>query len=214
MDKQFWHDRWEKNEIAFHEGAVNPLLEKHVEQLNLSNGSRIFLPLCGKTIDIVWLISQGFKVVGVELSEKAINELFKELGIVPKIGITEKLTHYQADNIDIFVGDFFDLSIEQLGGVDGIYDRAALVALPEDIRQRYVEHMMKITHVASQLLICFEYDQMELAGPPFSINTQYVKQYYAEMYQLKQLECKSLEGRFKGRVSAVETIWLLRNLTN
>ena len=132
MEENFWHAKWENNQIGFHEAKPNPILIKYFHQLDLKDDSRIFVPLCGKTHDIQWILSQGHKVVGVELSDLAITQLFTSLGMKPEIKKTSNLKHYQAKNIDIFVGNFFDLTQSALGKVDAIYDRAALVALPEE----------------------------------------------------------------------------------
>jgi len=121
MDARFWHQRWEKNEIAFHASEANPLLLKYFKALSLAKGRRVFLPLCGKTLDISWLLSNGYRVAGAELSQIAIEQLFKELGVEPKVTELGESYHYSEKNIDIFVGDIFDLSSERLGPVDAVY---------------------------------------------------------------------------------------------
>ena len=170
MDTDFWLQRWQENNIAFHRSEANPLLVTHFKALGLAKGSRVFVPLCGKTKDIAWLLSNGYRVAGAELIEMAIEQLFMELGIAPKISDVGKVKHYSATDIDIFVGNIFELSGQILGPVDSVYDRAALVALPTEMRDRYTAHLTEITHGASQLLICYEYDQTLMAGPPFSIS--------------------------------------------
>jgi thiopurine S-methyltransferase (Se/Te detoxification family) len=174
VDTNFWHQRWERNEIAFHQHEANPLLVKYFDVLSLSKGSRVFLPLCGKTLDIHWLLSNGYRVVGSELSEVAVKQLFSELAIEPKITAIDDIRRHSADNIDIFVGDIFDLSRSVLARVDAIYDRAALVALPEAMRGRYAAHLIKITDRAPQLLISYDYDQSLVDGPPFSVSNEEV----------------------------------------
>ena len=144
MHPEFWHDRWQTNKIAFHEKNGNPLLVKHLDVLALAPGARVFVPLCGKTLDIGRLLSQGFRVVGVELVESAIVQLFDELGITPQISRDGALTCYRADHLDIFVGDFFGLSETVLGPVDAVFDRAAYVALPADMRPRYAAHQRHV----------------------------------------------------------------------
>jgi thiopurine S-methyltransferase len=136
MDIDFWHQKWEKNEIAFHESKPNPVLVTYFKELKLVEDSRVFLPLCGKTLDIAWLLSKGYRVAGAELSKLAIEHLFIGLGLEPKISKFGNVSRYSATNIDIFVGDIFDLSHEVLGRVDAIYDRAALIALPKERRNR------------------------------------------------------------------------------
>jgi thiopurine S-methyltransferase len=153
MDENFWLQKWEKNDIAFHEREANSTLVKYFPELALAKGSRVFLPLCGKTLDIAWLVSKGYRVLGAELSENAIEQLFVSLGVEPKVIQLGKVNHYSTKNIDIFVGNIFNLSRQMIGSVDAIYDRAALVALPEEIRHRYTKHLMEITNQAPQLLI-------------------------------------------------------------
>jgi thiopurine S-methyltransferase len=211
MEASFWHQKWERGEIAFHESEANPFLVAHFEKLKLAKGSRVFLPLCGKTRDIAWLLGGGYRVAGAELSELAVNELFKELGIEPQIFKAGELIRYSAKDIDLFVGDIFDVSAEYLGPVSAIYDRAALVALPSGIRERYTSHLINITGTAPQLLICYEYDQRLMDGPPFSVTENEVKQHYGATYQLKAVETKSVAGGLKGKVASTETVWLLQH---
>lgn len=150
MDASFWHERWESNDIAFHKNEANPLLVRYFDTLSLPKGSRVFVPLCGMTLDIAWLLSKGYRVVGVELSKIAIEQLFTDLAVEPKVSRIGEVDHYSAADIDIFVGDIFYLSRKVLGPVDAIYDRAALVALPEELRRRYTAHVTAITNKAPQ----------------------------------------------------------------
>lgn len=211
MDASFWHQRWGNNEIGFHEREANPLLVKYFKTLSLTKGGRVFLPLCGKTLDIGWLLSNGYRVAGAELSKIAIEQLFAELGVEPKISTQGGLDHYSAKDIDIFVGDIFDLSRQMLGPVDAIYDRAALVALPVEMRHRYTAHLTEITHKAPQLLICCEYDQSLMEGPPFSITNEEVNQHYRNRYDLTLMVSRDVAGGLKGKCAAKENVWLLKN---
>jgi thiopurine S-methyltransferase len=192
MEPNFWHERWEKNQISFHLKAPNSLFVKYFQKLALAPDARVFLPLCGKTLDIHWLLSQGYTVVGAELSELAIIQLFEELGLEPEIKTVSGLKQYSAPNIDIFVGNFFDVTSTLLGPVDAIYDRAALVALPLEMRVKYTTHLIEVTqknkNAIPQLLICFEYDQSIMDGPPFSISEAEVKQHYSHNYSSQLLE--------------------------
>ncbi|EQA46243.1 thiopurine S-methyltransferase, Se/Te detoxification family [Leptospira broomii serovar Hurstbridge str. 5399] len=210
MDPNFWHQKWGKNDIAFHEREANPLLIKYFKMLSLEKGSRVFLPLCGKTLDISWLLSNGYHVAGAELSKVAIEQLFQELGVEPKITDVGELNRYSANNIDIFVGDIFHLSKIILGQVDAIYDRAALVALPEEMRNRYTTHLIEITNKAPQLLICYEYDQSLAEGPPFSISNEEVNRHYRDYYRLDFIGSENVIGGLKGKFAATENIWLLQ----
>ena len=209
MNAMFWHQLWEKNEIGFHERAANPFLIKHFKALALAKGSRVFLPLCGKTLDLGWLLASGYRVVGSELSEIAVTQLFAELGVEPVITEVDSIKHYSAENIDIFVGDIFQLSDQILGSVDAIYDRAALVALSEALRHRYTGHIQEITDTAPQLLICYEYDQTLVKGPPFSVSNEEVAQHYGNNYDTTLLESVHVPGGLKGKYASKEQVWLL-----
>ena len=169
MHEQFWHQKWEKDEIGFHEGEVNRFLYDYFNVLKLAAGARVFVPLCGKTRDIAWLLDKGMKVVGVELSEHAIKQLFAELNLEPKVESLADGLHYTSANIDIFVANIFSLNSELLGEVDAIYDRGALVALPENIRTRYAQMLPTITNNAPQLVVTYNYEQSQYSGPPFAL---------------------------------------------
>ncbi len=209
MDAEFWHRKWADNDIGFHESEVNPLLVGHLPALALDKGRRVFLPLCGKTLDIHWLLSRDYRVAGVELSRTAVEQLFAELGVAPMVSACGPLERFSAPGVDIFVGDFFDLSGELLGPVDAIYDRAALVALAEGTRSRYAAHLTEITACAPQLLICFEYDPGLMNGPPFSLTGEEVARHYGGRYQVTLLDRVDIPGGFKGRIPAKESVWLL-----
>ena len=211
MDTTFWFQRWKENEIGFHQGEANPLLVKYFNALSLVNDSRVFLPLCGKTLDIAWLVSRGYRVVGAELSEMAIKQLFNELGLKPSISVEGAFNRYSANKIEIFVGDIFNLSSELLGPVDAVYDRAALIALPEIMRQRYTAHLSFITNNAPQLLLCYEYDQSSMEGPPFSLSNEELRRHYNERYQLTLLTTIHVPEKLKGQCEAVEHAWLLKS---
>lgn len=209
MDANFWHDKWQRNEIGFHLTQANPLLTQHFGQLGLTRGERIFLPLCGKTLDIEWLLGAGLKVVGIELNQGAVIDLFAQLAIEPEIDIIDGLTRYSHDNIDIYVGDFFALTQSQLGHVDAVYDRAAIVALPEDVRPNYCRHLMVITSCAKQLVINYQYDQTVINGPPFSVSNDELQQHYEGTFSMQLLTHQAVPGGLKGRCPATENVWFL-----
>jgi thiopurine S-methyltransferase len=212
MHTNFWHERWRKGEIAFHASEANPFLVKYFDRLKLPLGGRVFVPLCGKTLDISWLLSKGCRVAGAELSKLAIDQLFAEMKVKPKISKIGTLEHYSAPNLDIFVGDIFELASETLGPVNAVYDRAALVALPESLRSSYTRHLMSLTHKAPQLLICYEYDQRLQEGPPFSISSAEVYKHYQDRYLLSLLTTAEVAGGLKGKAPAKEHVWLLKKL--
>lgn len=125
MDAAFWHQKWDSNDIAFHEKEFKPQLLKYLAVLALPKGGRVLVPLCGKTRDIAWLLAQGYRVAGVELSELAVVQLFKQLNIQPQITELGQVKQYSGNNIELFVGDIFAVSQAMLGAVDAVYDRAA-----------------------------------------------------------------------------------------
>jgi thiopurine S-methyltransferase len=209
MDAAFWRNKWQRNEIGFHEPRANPLLVAHFPSLSLAAGSRVFVPLCGKTLDIQWLLSRGHQVAGAELSELAVEQLFTALGLTPSVTPIGALTRYRAPGIDIFHGDIFDLSANDLGGVDAVYDRAALIALPETLRSRYARYLERLTNRAIHLTICLNYEQRLLAGPPFSVDGAEVARLYQPAYDVKLLGSAQIVGGLKGKCPATEDVWLL-----
>jgi thiopurine S-methyltransferase len=209
MDESFWQQKWQRNEIAFHGREANPLLVKYFGDLSLPKGRRVFVPLCGKTLDIHWLLSHDYRVAGAELSKIAVEQLFAELGVEPSITFIDQISRYSADNIDIFVGNIFNLSRSVLGPIDATYDRAALVALPAPMRDRYTAHLIDITDRAPQLLITYVYDQRLMDGPPFSVSDDEVRRQYRDNYDLKRLASLDVKGGMKGQCPAAENVWLL-----
>ncbi|MEG2826011.1 MAG: thiopurine S-methyltransferase [Acinetobacter sp.] len=207
MQHDFWHDKWQTNNIGFHQDQPHPLLTQHLQSLSLSSNARIFVPLCGKSLDLAWLIKQGYHVVGIDLSPIAIQALIIDLGLSFKETQSGELTHYQHPQIELFVGDFFQLTAQQLGDIDAVYDRAALIALPPQMRSQYTQHLLDITKQAPQLLISLEYDQNLLQGPPFSVPEHELTEHYATHYQIKLLE--TMTENLKGKVIAHENAWSL-----
>ncbi len=209
MDAEFWLRRWERGDIGFHESEANPLLVAHFAELSMPAGTRVFLPLCGKTLAIGWLLRNGYRVVGAELSETAIEQLFEELGATPRVTEAGNLKHYSAAGLDIFVGDIFAVDRTTLGPVDAIFDRAALTALPPAMRARYAPHLVEITDSAPQLLITYAYDQTQMNGPPFATSEADIRQLYGAHYSITLLAEGALEGRLRAVAGAVEQVWLL-----
>jgi thiopurine S-methyltransferase len=211
MNEQFWHDRWKSNQIAFHNAEANPLLVRNFDALKPQAGSVVFVPLCGKSQDLHWLAEQDFRVIGAELSRLAVEQFFDEFGAVPQVRSIGSLHRYEAEGISIFQGSIFELTAEMIGRVDLVYDRAALVALPRELRDRYAAHLAELTSVAEQLLICYEYDQACAEGPPFSVTEDEVRRLYQDTYDLQLLEQESVKGGLKGKCPAIESVWKLRS---
>ena len=209
MEHSFWHNKWENNHIAFHEPEGSPFLIKYAQVLLAAQKPRIFVPLCGKTRDIHWLLVNDCEVVGVELSEIAIRQLFEELEVTPHVSKFGDFSVYKYQELTVYVGDIFKLSSEIIGEVTGIYDRAALVALPEPLRSNYVKQLTHITRNAPQLLISFDYDQRVIPGPPFCVDIDMVSSLYRNIYNIELLERAELEGGLKRKVAADSLVFKL-----
>ncbi len=209
MDSAFWLRAWQNNGIRFHQTQPNNNLVAYYQTLNVPAGGRWFIPLCGKTLDIAWLVAQGFEVVGIELSQQAVEQLFEALGVTPVISQHGALALYECDAISIWQGDFFDLSARQLGRVDAVFDRASLVALPEPMRIQYSQHLRQITAQAQQLLVCFEYDQTQMQGPPFSISGEEVAAHYQAHFLLEHLDSHAARPAEPPSFEFLEHVWRL-----
>jgi len=215
MKKDFWLERWEREEIGFHENEVNAYLTQYWHELHLAKGSAVFVPLCGKSVDMEWLREQGNPVLGVELSSIAVQAFFRANGCTPNYLASEKFDNYEANGIRILCGDFFDLSRDDLAKVRAVYDRAAMVALPPEMRERYVKHLVSILPPAAQiLLITFDYPQPEMQGPPFAVSSAEVEALYrehAEIRLLVQRDVLAENPRFqkRGLTRLQESIYLL-----
>lgn len=209
MEKEFWHKRWHDNQIGFHLPQPHALLSQYIQTLDLPKSSTVLVPLCGKTVDIGFLLQHGYSVIGIELSEVAVKALFNALKFTPTITQQGALKCYQSEQLTVYVGDIFDLNADLLESVDWIYDRAALVALPLPMREQYAKHIMGLSNCAPQLLVTIEYDQQLLKGPPFAINQEMVSQHYQQAYALQHIAQAEVEGGLKGQVDASEHLWML-----
>ena len=215
MKKEFWLERWERAETGFHEGVVNAYLMQYWHELHLARGSRVFVPLCGKSVDMQWLMQQGHPVAGVELSEIAAQAFFSENGYTPAISTRDKFRQYEANNIRILCGDFFDLKRDDVAGVSAVYDRASMVALPPEMRPGYAQHLLNILPPKTQiLLITFDYPQAEMPGPPFALAAAEVETLFSEKADIKllgQFDMLAQNPRFqqRGLTRLQESIYLL-----
>ncbi len=203
MKKEFWLERWERAEIGFHQNEINPYLLRHWKELHPACAGEVFVPLCGKSLDMVWLRQQGCPVLGVELSAIAVQDFFKENGKSPTHASSGKFECCEADRIRILCGDFFDLRKEDMAQVNAVYDRASMVALPPEMRERYARHLVDILPPETQiLLITFDYPQAEMDGPPFAVSVSEVEALYgkyAEVRLLAQEDALAQNPRYKQR---------------
>jgi len=194
-----WESRWQEGRIGFHLPEVNSYLLRYFDKLLTQDTESVFVPLCGKTLDLPWLARRTKKVVGIELVHKAVQEFFKENKLTHSIQKSGKLNLFSNDNIDLFQGDFFDLNKAQTSPFEAIYDRASIVAFDRSERQRYVNHLMSFLKPGGRiLLITLEYDQNKMTGPPFSVPTDEIEWLYAPYGILKLLETSDIfDERFR-----------------
>jgi len=182
-DNQLWLQSWRDNHIDFHQITVNQLLTKFWPKLKLAPASKVFVPLCGKSLDMIWLAEQGHQVIGVELSPIAVRDFFKENGLKPIKKQCGQFTLWQYERISIFCGDYFSLRKNDLGKIDIVYDRASLTALPEEIRKNYVTQLRTIVQNKTKLFILTIEDADEnetlkhALGVDDEINTLYAEDF-------------------------------------
>ena len=193
MDAAFWHRRWQEGRTGFHQEQVLPLLEKHWPLLRLPPGSRVFVPLCGKSLDMAWLAAQGHRVLGVELSPIAVSQFFEEHHLSPEIRESALGTHYTAGTIEIIRGDAFALDTATLADCTAVYDRAALIALPRPMRDRYVGELhARLPTGCRELLVTLEYPEAEKAGPPFPVDAGEIRRLYARDWAIEFVERRDI----------------------
>lgn len=186
MQPEFWHKRWERDQIGFHLPEVNPYLPQFWPGLGLAPGSQVLVPLCGKSLDMGWLAGQGYRVLGVELSAKAVEDFFAEQQVEPQLSQRGAFRVYQAGTLEVWCGDFFALSAEDVAECAAFYDRAALIALPEPMREQYAQHLERILKEGCKgLLITLDYDQSQMNGPPFAVTDPEVQQLFGADWQLR-----------------------------
>jgi len=195
MHRDFWHERWQTGQIGFHQAAVHPFLERFWPQLGVPAGARVYVPLCGKSLDMAWLAERGHRVVGSELSPIAIADFFagRNLSAVRGSVTTQTaaaaFTRHAAGPYEIFEGDALALTPDVLGTVDAAYDRAALVALPPEMREAYAVSMGRLLPAGARaLLVAFEYPQELKGGPPFSVDAAEIRRLFEPAFEVEQVE--------------------------
>lgn len=202
----FWHSRWSANQIGFHEGAANASLQRWWPTLALAAGSRVFVPLCGKSADLAWLAAQGHEVVGVELSALAVQAFFAENGLTPERAEVGALIRWSAGRVTIYQGDVF--AFDAPGRFDAAWDRAALIALPPDVRIRYATHVRRQLRAdAPILVVTLVYDQARRDGPPFSVPDAELRAHHPEAVLLGR---EPAEARWDDIGGAENVVWRVR----
>jgi thiopurine S-methyltransferase len=203
MQPDFWITRWERGETGFHQDEVNPWLRDYWPRLHAPVARRVFVPLCGKSLDMWWLRQQDFGVLGVELSRQAVEAFFAEAGITPAITHDESLERFESGDVALLCGDFFALRPQQVAGCAAIYDRASLIALPPSMRQDYAAHLSTLfPQGVRMLLVTLDYPQHEMEGPPFAVSDAEVRALYAGRADIELLASRDVlakNERFRQR---------------
>lgn len=207
MEADFWHEMWRSGRVGFHQSNVNAFLRNHWEKLNLVGHEQVFVPLCGKSLDMLWLQQQGHAVLGVELSKQALQEFVTENSLQATALKHSRFSGYEMDGMTLLSGDFFDVSAKECAEVKAVYDRAALVALPPEMRQQYASHLKTILEPGVPiLLIAMDYDQSLQSGPPFAVSALEVKALFEDRFNIEKVESDTFER--KG-VKTTENVFVL-----
>lgn len=208
MDADFWKQTWADGRIGFHQGVANQYLVEHAARLS----GRVLVPMCGKTEDLAYLASRGHEVIGVELVEDAVAAFFAEHQLTPTVDNPSADTAHRAYRygaITIIAGDWFGVTREMVGAIDSIYDRAALVALPSEMRIAYLAKVRTLVPPDTHgLLVTLAYEQSKFEGPPFSVDDAEVRSHYAHVEQLA--ENAAVGGRIgDANIGAVERCYAI-----
>lgn len=202
MDPEFWHRRWAEGRIGWHQPEVNALLRAHWPALGLADDSRVFVPLCGKSGDMAWLVEQGHRVLGVDLVAAACAAFFRERGLTPEHSRTARFEHFATPRIELRAGDVFDLSAADLADCDACYDRAALIALPADMRRRYVDRVLaRLPRGCAMLLVTLDYPPGEKEGPPFAVGANEVERLFAPDWRIELCEHRDILAQEPGFIA-------------
>jgi thiopurine S-methyltransferase len=189
VEEKFWLTRWRDNAIPFHREETNHYLQKYVDRLALSDADEVLVPLCGKSVDMRWLARRGCRVIGVELSEIAVRDFFREQGITAAEWRDDAFLVIEGEGITLLCGDFFALERSRTERVAAVYDRAALIALPAEMRSRYAQHLLSLLAPdVPVLLLTFEYPEHEITGPPFSVGEAEVHRLFSAKRRVVRLE--------------------------
>lgn len=209
MEKSFWDERWSQGQIGFHLADANPRLVAHVSKLGTAG--RVLVPLCGKTLDMSFLVAAGFDVVGIEFVEVAARSYFAEAGVQPLRVEQDGFVGYHHGKVTIWVADVLMITPQVIGHVDAIYDRAAVVALPEDLRTQYGSKLASFCQAGARLLlVSFEHDLA--SGPPFSVDPEDVQRLFGASFSLGLVERvntidESSRWKERGATRVAEAVW-------
>ncbi len=209
MDHSFWHNAWARTDApGWQQTSANKMLRTYWSQTDARAGETVFVPLCGRSPDLTWLQRYGHHVVGVDLSLSAIQRFCDESEVDFSVSTTPDFTVFSASNVTLYAGDFFAMQPALLEQVSRVYDRAALVAMPPDLRVRYVEHLQHIVPVVAEYLtIAISYDQAAMQGPPFSVPESEVRQHFAKNYKISLLHREESSMPRRGLATLEESVY-------
>ena len=216
MKPEYWIEGWQQGRRGFDQGDPHRWLPEHWSTLGVATGATVFVPLCGKSVDMDWLAEQGHSIIGVEVSEIAVAEFFEMVGLTPEVEEVGPLSLYRAGPYELWRGDLFELPAAIFDRVDAVYDRASIVALPPDIRRRYAQVLTtQIRPEAPWYLVSFTYDQMEMPGPPHSVPLTEIDVLFGEEFEIETLVDESVINRAipfqeRGLTAMRETLSILR----
>lgn len=207
MQANFWHEMWASGVLGFHQTDMNEFLTQYWQKLGLTGDETVLVPLCGKSLDMLWLAKQGHRVLGVELSQQALDEFLTENGLTANPVQQAHYCGYALENMTLLCGDFFHLTAEECQDVKAVYDRAAIVALPPEMRAQYVAHLRAILPKGTRyLMITMEYDQSLIPGPPFSVPEAEVRLLFSGVDSIEKIHEVSFEHKGVPRTEMVFVI--------
>ncbi|MBU1210471.1 MAG: thiopurine S-methyltransferase [Alphaproteobacteria bacterium] len=217
MEPSFWHERWHKGDIGFHRDAAHTALDSHWSALGIAPPAVVFVPLCGKSLDMAWLAGKGYRVLGVELSQFAIDAFFDSQNLTPTTRRQGAFTVSAAGPYELWCGDLFALPADALHEIAAVYDRASLVALPPATQSAYADWLPRMTGKAPILLVGLAYDESEMDGPPFSIPQNRIRQLLGANYDIDVLSDEDVMQanagmKKRGLTALQETVYRARRI--
>ncbi|MGI9521342.1 MAG: thiopurine S-methyltransferase [Hyphomicrobiaceae bacterium] len=216
MDEDFWRDAWRMGRAAFHEGKPNASLIQYWNKTALPKGTTVIVPFCGKSIDMIWLAEQGHFVIGIEIAEMAVEAFFAENSLRRTVDPESSFSVSRSGRLEIWCGDFFQLPREVIARAHGLFDRGGLIAQPREMRAKYARKLnADLVPSARMLLMCVDYNQSEMPGPPFSVSDLEISDHFSSRFEVERVHEEHLTAvpeRFasQGLTTLRRTVHLLK----